>query len=222
LAAWIRTNALATVSIQITMSSRMLAASLRKKLALVSTERKKKFLINKKIKRPFILAHGRIIPDKNYIDIIPMMKKLEGYDLIISGSIEENYKKKIEDRIKINGLENRVKILGRISKEDLLMYYNTASLFLMPAHKEDFGLTVIEAIASGTPVIAWDDHAGPSEILNSKCGILAKPYKEEEFLKSVKKGLSHKWDRKEVGKQANRFREQEISKQFLKEVEKII
>lgn len=184
----------------------------------MSNNKIKKFLAKKKIVKLFILAHGRIIPDKNYKSILPLIKKLDE-NLIISGSISKKYKKEMEEEIKKQGIQNKIKILGKISKEDLLGYYNSASLFLMPAQKEDFGLTVVEAIACGCPVVAWNDGAGPSEIIIEKInGFLAKPYDFKDFEDKIKKVLEMKWDKQKISKSVKKFSENNIEKEILKKI----
>jgi len=180
-----------------------------------------KFKKSKKIIRPFVLAHGRIIPDKNYLALIPMIAKIKDIDLLISGTISPEYRKELEKSIKENKIENRVKILGRITREDLLGYYNSASLYLMPAPKEDFGLTVVEAIACGCPVIAWGDGAGPNETVTSENGILAKPYEDNSFIDAIGRGLSSKWNRKKVSESVKHFSEKSIRESFLKSIKKV-
>jgi len=188
---------------------------------LLSEKGKKKFIKSKRMEKPFLLAHGRVIPDKNYKMLIPLMHKFNNFNLIISGSIDKAYHNELEKEIRAQNLQDRIKILGRIPKNDLLGYYNTASLFLLPAPKEDFGMTMVESIACGCPVIAWDDGAGPSEVLNKENGLLAKPYKGKDFAEKIKKGLTKKWNRKKVASSINKFREKAVAKKFLSEINKI-
>jgi glycosyltransferase involved in cell wall biosynthesis len=185
---------------------------------IMNEKEKTKFKKLKNIKKDFILAHGRIIPDKNYKSIVALIKNLN-CNLIISGSIEKNYRKELELEILRHNLANRVRILGRISKEDLLGYYNCAKVFVNPAHKEDFGLTPIEAMACGCPAVAWDDGAGPSEtIIDGKTGSLAKPYDIGNFEKSIKLALQKKWNAKVIRKHTEKFSKKTIEKQILKEI----
>lgn len=51
------------------------------------------------------------------------------------------------------GVENRVRFLGHISDEDLRVLYRGATCFIFPSLFEGFGLPILEAMASGTPVI---------------------------------------------------------------------
>lgn len=183
---------------------------------LMEKSEKQKFLKNKKIKKKFFYVHGRIIPDKNYAILLDIIKNIKGFDLIISGSIEDYYKKELNLKISELHLKHRVKILGKIPKEDLLGYYNCAELFLMPAKKEDFGLTTVEAIACGCPVIAWDDNAGPSEIITKDNGLLVKPYNLSDFSSKIQVALNKKLDRKEISKTVDKFSEENVGKNLIK------
>ena len=56
-------------------------------------------------------------------------------------------------RLKISN-EN-IEFLGRVPDDQLKDLYKNADAFLAPAKDEDFGMTVVEAMAAGTPVIAY-------------------------------------------------------------------
>lgn len=188
---------------------------LSKFFSVLNEKKKKEFLSKHKISKKFLLAHGRVIPDKNCGALLHIIKHLENVDLIISGNISENYRKELEDKIIEMKLQNRVKVLGKISKEDLLGYYNCAELFLMPAKKEDFGLTPIEAVACGCPVVAWGDDAGPNEtIIDGVNGLLAKPYNIHDFAEKIKIGLKSKWDREKMIGSVDKFSEKEVGEKF--------
>ncbi len=190
---------------------------------IMSQNEREEFLKRKKIRKNFLLAHGRIIPDKNYSDLLDILKKVKDIDLIISGGISDKYKRELERKIEKNELKSRVKIMDRISKDDLLGYYNCAKLFLLPAKKEDFGLTPVEAMTCGCPVIAWDDGAGPSEtVKNNINGLLAKPYDIEDFSIKIKEALGGKWNRQKIASSVRKFSEEEVGKDFLKIIDKVL
>lgn len=183
---------------------------------MVDNATKKEFIKSKKIKIPYILAHGRIIPDKRYIDMLTVLEKIPEVMLIITGTIEEDYRLRIEKEARIRNISDRLKIVGKVSGEDLLLYYNCARVFVMPAHKEDFGLTVVEAQACGCPVVAWDDAAGPSEIVKNGTGILVNPYNLDSFIQATDAAIKTKWDNKKISRNAlGRFSQKVIGKQFL-------
>ncbi|MBL8012790.1 MAG: glycosyltransferase family 4 protein [Candidatus Omnitrophica bacterium] len=69
--------------------------------------------------------------------------------------------------IKELGLETSVQLLGFLSKEQLLDYYQTADFFILPtAELEGFGLVTVESMACGTPVLGTPV-GGTLEILNT-------------------------------------------------------
>ena len=63
------------------------------------------------------------------------------------------------------GLRPRVKFLGRMSKDDLVREYASALCVVCPAFDEDYGLTCLEAMALGKPVIACVDGGGYVELI---------------------------------------------------------
>lgn len=180
------------------------------------------FKILNTTKKDFIYAHGRVIPDKKFEYIIEAMKYLPNEKLIISGSIEKNYENKLKNLIKELKLEKRIKILGRISEKELIRLYNEAKVFVLTAPHEDFGIVPVESMSCGTPVIAWNDGAGPTETVNNVNGFLAKPYDIKDLVNKIKEALNKKWDKNKIRKTTEKFSETTQSKLFKKEVEKLI
>lgn len=189
---------------------------------IMGDKEKKEFLRKMNIKNKFLFAHGRIIPDKNYDLLFDIVSGVANMDLIISGSVSDNYRAKLMHLAKIKKVEKRVKILGRISSKDLLGYYNCAEIFLMPAKKEDFGLTPIEAMACGCPVVAWNDNAGPNETVIPKVnGLLARPYNVHDFAEKIKMGLKMRWDKKKIIKSVGKFSEKEVGDKFIEIIDEL-
>jgi len=83
--------------------------------------------------------------------------------LLIAGS--GYLKRALEERIDTWGLNDQVRLLGFVSDEELVLYYQCADLFVLPTeHLEGYGLVLMEAFSTGTPVIATPVGAIP-EIL---------------------------------------------------------
>lgn len=103
----------------------------------------------------FILNVGAIEPRKNALNLVKAfahLKKSTNHNLILVGNGGE-YKKEIENFIHSKGLEERVTILSNVSHQDLPAFYQAADLFCYPSHFEGFGIPIIEALFSKTPVI---------------------------------------------------------------------
>jgi glycosyltransferase involved in cell wall biosynthesis len=112
-----------------------------------------------KITKPYILYVGVWRRYKNLPNLVKSfdLLKKEGIDaeLVLVGDEDPFYP---EIRGEITKSENLsdIKILGRVSDEDLNYLYNGASLFVLPSMSEGFGLTALEACATGTAIACSD------------------------------------------------------------------
>jgi len=52
------------------------------------------------------------------------------------------------------GINNKVDFVGAVAHEEMPLFYNAADICVIPSHHESFGLVAVEALASGTPVVA--------------------------------------------------------------------
>ena len=66
---------------------------------------------------------------------------------------DESYLKGLKQEITSAGLENRIVFLGDIPSEDIRLWYQRASLVVAASRSEGFGLTPMEAMASGVPAV---------------------------------------------------------------------
>ncbi len=63
--------------------------------------------------------------------------------------------------------DSRVKMLGSVPNHEVISYYKSADVFIMPSREEEFGRVLIEAMASGTPIVAMDT-LGTKAVLNNE------------------------------------------------------
>jgi glycosyltransferase involved in cell wall biosynthesis len=84
------------------------------------------------------------------------------------------------------GLENAVLVLGRVSEADLLGWYRAASLFVLPTQElEGFGISTIEALACGTPVVGTPVGGTPEILASIDSRLLARGHSPAELAAAV-------------------------------------
>jgi glycosyltransferase involved in cell wall biosynthesis len=99
----------------------------------------------------FILNVGTIEKRKNVLSVIKAIKEMD-IQLVIIGK-KTAYFTEINKYILENNLENKVIFLENLELKELAAIYRMASIFLYPSIFEGFGIPIIEALYSKTPVI---------------------------------------------------------------------
>lgn len=122
-----------------------------------------------------LLFLGRILPQKGPDIAIKAAQKTKE-KLIIAGA--PNKGAYWEEKIKPY-LSKNIKYIGNIPYEKTHQYYKKAKAILCPIQwEEPFGLTFIEAMACGTPVIAFDRGSAREVIKSGKTGFVVKNFSE--------------------------------------------
>ncbi|WP_452231434.1 glycosyltransferase family 4 protein [Lacinutrix sp. MEBiC02595] len=97
---------------------------------------------------------GRLVSDKNHETVIKAIYELKNKTsvvLYIAG--DGSYKKQLEHLVDQLALKNQVVFLGNLSTTEMIAFYKSMDVVVLPSYHEAFGLVFIEAIALGTPVI---------------------------------------------------------------------
>ncbi len=169
------------------------------------------------------LSVNRLMRHKRVDIQLKAFEKIPGERLIIVGSYE-----KAKHFVKYAGYCKKIKpgnveIKSWISEKELLELYSECKGFITTSKDEDFGLTPIEAMASGKPVIAPNEGGYKETIINGKTGILIDDINEYKLMESINK-LGKEIDKnplkfkKACQKQAKKF----DVKVFIKKIEEEI
>jgi len=107
----------------------------------------------------------------------------------------------------------RVVFTGYIPNEDLPLVYNLLDVFVCPSVcHEGFGMTIIESMACGTPVLASSVGGIPDIICNGKDGLLVpRPYEEDAFVEPIVTLLEDDEMRARMGKAARQTVEERFT-----------
>jgi glycosyltransferase involved in cell wall biosynthesis len=136
--------------------------------------------------------------------------------LIIAGGSRSGHKDADErDRIRSIvrelGIEEFTSFPGRLKDEDMPVHFAAADVCVVPSHYEPFGLVAIEAMASGTPVVASEVGGLKYTVVPEQTGLLAPPKDEAAFAEAIDRILSDPAWRDELGRNARARVEQEFS-----------
>jgi glycosyltransferase involved in cell wall biosynthesis len=82
---------------------------------------------------------------------------------------------------------NSVEFLGEVTDKKLASLYAGARAFLATAEDEDFGITPVEAMAAGTPVVAFKGGGYIESVVEGKTGMFFSEYSVESLVETIKK-----------------------------------
>lgn len=102
---------------------------------------------------PTVLFLGRINWKKGLDRLIPAMAHAPGAELIVAGNDEERYESKMISLARQHNLSERVRFVGPVYGAEKWRLMAAADILVLPSYSENFGIVVLEAMASGVPVI---------------------------------------------------------------------
>lgn len=112
-------------------------------------ESRDKFLYSQDIRRPYILFVGSLFPYKNVITLVKAFLAIKDrmpHMLLIAGKKEVSREVLPEDE--------RIRYMDYVRHSDLPSFYSFAEMLVHPSMFEGFGITILEAMACGAPVLS--------------------------------------------------------------------
>ncbi len=169
-----------------------------------------------------IIEETRGVKKGNYYLIVSRLVGAKGLEEAVKAAIKYKFNLKIageshgfsdveEKMRKLSG--GNIELLGRIDDKALYRTYAESRGFIALARDEDFGITPVEAMAAGTPVIAFKG-GGFLETVNDETGVLVSSTKESDIGKAVKKLESTKWNKEKLQSRAQKFNKERFKKQI--------
>lgn len=120
------------------------------------------------------ISVNRVYPEKQIELQIETFRQMPNQHLIIIGGFAQGDHASRYAKTIFRNLPTNVTFLGEISEEKLLDHYSRCKALLCTAHDEDFGLTPLEAMASGKPVVTINQ-GGFKETVTAETGVLVDP-----------------------------------------------
>lgn len=122
----------------------------------------------------------------------------------------------------IKKMENEyVEFLGRVSDKDLYKAYGECKAFLALAKNEDFGMTPVEAMAAGRPVIAFKGGGYLETVIDKKTGKFIDNLNVEALSRVLKEFDERKYKPENCRAQAQKFSKEKFVKEIVKFVKRV-
>ncbi len=166
------------------------------------------FYISKDLGNYFLIG-CRLAPYKRVDLVIESFKKLgSDYKLKVFGSgIDEKRLKKIA-----KGCDN-IEFLGRVNEKRKAELYSKALAFINP-QEEDFGITPVESMASGRPVIAYKKGGATETVIAGKTGIFFKEQTVSSLSEAIKSYNNYNFNAEQIREHALYFSKERFKKEI--------
>lgn len=177
------------------------------------------FFTKKKAKNniPHLLFVGRISIQKNpkrLIESVSLCKSKFILDIVGDGELLEETKKLVKEK----GLKNVI-FHGRKTGKDLVKMYQNSDLFILTSNNEAFPLTILEAMASGLPIIASDVKGNHNVVKD--VGILINPTTPDNFAKEIDNIFTNKKLYDKLSKRSLQFAKEHKWENVINQIEKV-
>ena len=117
----------------------------------IERNQRKQLLSRFNLPENYILNVGTIEKRKNLLRLVKAIHHLDTH-LVVLGS-ETPYAKEVKDYIAKHRMDTKVSFLKGLASQELAALYQSAQVFVYPSLFEGFGIPIVEALFSGTPVI---------------------------------------------------------------------
>ena len=163
-------------------------------------------------KEEFYLGVGRCIPYKKF-DLLVDAFNQNGRKLILCTATDTPLFRELKAKSKPN-IEWRFRVSNE--KKNALMTH--AKAFLFPP-EEDFGLVPVEAMMSGTPVIAYGKWGGTESVIDGETGIFFSPQTPEALNEAIERFETMEWNAEKIRARGMEFSKENFQKKILTFIE---
>lgn len=170
--------------------------------------------VKKKNNDKFFLAGGRLARPKNISLIIETFKKL-GWPLKVFGKEFAGYGQELID---LAGDRKNIEFLGEIDDNYKISLMQQAQTFIFAAQDEDFGITPVEAMAAGTPVVAYRSGGVMESVVQNQTGVFFDTLSVQALEDALKKIINIDFDPQDIHKYAKRF----VKSRFREKIHKFV
>jgi glycosyltransferase involved in cell wall biosynthesis len=162
---------------------------------------------------------GRVEQYKN-IDIAIKSCIKNKQRLVIAGT--GDYEKELKKLTKELKGEKYIEFTGWVEDDELEYLISGSKGFVFPGVSEDFGIVLVEAMAAGKPVIAFETIGSKDIVVDGKTGVLVKDFSNDSFSEALKQGWKMKFDPDICRERSKKFSQEKFEEGINSHVEKWI
>lgn len=148
----------------------------------------------------YFLTGGRLVGTKHFDVIIDAANRLKAPLKIFGAGPLRNQLETLAG--------STVEFVGHVVEDELAHLYAGAKAFIALAEDEDFGITPVEAMSAGTPVIAYKGGGYLETVIEGKTGLFVTDLRVDSLVAAMKQLSAHSFDAATLKKQAHRFSKQ--------------
>lgn len=161
-----------------------------------------------------ILSVGRLYARKGLFTLIESMpkvvKRFKNAKFVISGKGQSDEMRKLVAHAERLGIKDNIIFTGYYPDEKLPKLYQAADVFAFSTFYEHHPFAVLEALATGLPVVTTTVGGIPETITSGKNGLLVKPFHAGQFSEAILYLLEHPAEAAEMGRRARQTVETQL------------
>jgi D-inositol-3-phosphate glycosyltransferase len=142
-----------------------------------------------------VLAVGRLVEHKGYADLIRALRLLPDTEVVIVGGRDsadieaDPGARRLRELAERYELAERVRLIGAVSRDELPRWYRSADVVACTPARESFGLTSLEAMSCGAPVVAYASGGLADTVVDGVTGTLIAPRDERTLARALRRLL---------------------------------
>lgn len=128
-----------------------------------------------------ILSIGRLVERKGYADLVEALRLIPDAEVVVIGGPpaaeldDDPLARHLRRLAERHGVADRFRLVGAVPREDMPAWYRSADVVACAAWYEPFGLTPLEAMACGVPVVAHAVGGFIDTVVDKVTGVLVRP-----------------------------------------------
>ncbi|HEX8974723.1 MAG TPA: glycosyltransferase family 4 protein [Patescibacteria group bacterium] len=168
-----------------------------------------------------IICTSRITPRKGIRLLVQafdiLSKRYDNLKLVLVGGGDE--KESLENLVRSMGIEKKVQFCGVVPHEEIAAYYRKANVFVLPSFNEGMSNTMLEAVASGLPILATDTGGTRELVEEGKNGFILKMGDYNDIAEKLEKLIQDPDLRNKMGaesrKRAEKMSWENVAKEYV-------